>query len=92
MTCLDLYRSTNYEDERMKDHAEQLLSEIHAIIGELCETEENESDAAWENVDEADELISDGWTLLGSMWNSIKSNKTTQLNVLENLYQQFYFM
>ena len=58
LTCLDLYRSRKYEDERMKDHAEQLLYEINSIIGEVHEDDEN-IEADWEDEDEIDNIIDD---------------------------------
>ena len=58
LTCLDLYRSRNYEDERMKDHAEQLLYELESIIGEIHGDDEN-IEADWEDEDEIDNVMND---------------------------------
>ena len=53
LVCLDLYDSTTYEDRRLKDHAEQLLREIHAIIGDVSDDDdENEIEANWEDEEE----------------------------------------
>lgn len=53
LTCLDLYHSRKYEDERMKDHAEQLLYELNSIIGEL----NGDDEADWEDDDGTDNLV-----------------------------------
>ena len=59
LTCLDLYRSNTYEDGRMKEHVEQLLSQIKAIIGEVDEEGNDDTDAAWEDEDETDNVKND---------------------------------
>lgn len=58
LICLDLYDSRKYEDERMKDHAEQLLYEINSIIGEVNGDDEN-IEADWEDDDGTDNPLHD---------------------------------
>lgn len=51
--CLKLYAAFEYEDERLKSHADELLKELHGIVGQTTgEDEEEEED--WEDADDDD--------------------------------------
>ncbi|KAI5294395.1 hypothetical protein KEM52_004116 [Ascosphaera acerosa] len=59
---LKLYKQQEYEDERLKEHAEELIAELEKEIGEVKEDEEQEedivvvagSDGEWENASDDD--------------------------------------
>ncbi|KAJ4272151.1 hypothetical protein NW762_000862 [Fusarium torreyae] len=51
MQCLKLYEQQDYEDERLGEHAKELLSNINKEIGEPVNGEENE----WEDASDGDE-------------------------------------
>lgn len=51
-TCLRLYRLQDYEDDRLKDHAVELRTELHKALG--IEQDENDDDA-WEDEDDDDD-------------------------------------
>lgn len=48
--CLKLYTMIEYEDERLKEHAEEILKELHGMIGPAVEGEDEE----WEDADDDD--------------------------------------
>lgn len=51
--CLKLYGMLEYEDERLKEHAEELLKELNDVLGPAVEGEEDEwSDEDGEDDDE----------------------------------------
>jgi tetratricopeptide (TPR) repeat protein len=56
--CLKLYALLEYEDERLKDHADELLKELNDILGPA--TAEDEVDAAWEDEDDSDDAEMEG--------------------------------
>jgi len=45
---LKLYRLQEYEDERLRDHAIELLDELNKALGDN-ESDENVSDEDWED-------------------------------------------
>lgn len=49
--CLKLYTMLEYEDDRLKDHADELLKELNATLGPSTGEEEEE----WEDAGEDDE-------------------------------------
>lgn len=49
--CLKLYALLEYEDERLKDHAEEILKELNDVLGPSTGEEEEE----WEDADEDEE-------------------------------------
>jgi len=56
--CLKLYAVLEYEDERMKDHADELLKDLNGTLGpttEDDEDDEDEEDDGWEDADGGDE-------------------------------------
>ncbi|ETI22162.1 hypothetical protein G647_06235 [Cladophialophora carrionii CBS 160.54] len=51
--CLRLYRVLSYDDERLQDHAVELVDGLKKALGAEGEMDEDEDDA-WEDVDEQD--------------------------------------
>ena len=49
--CLKLYGAFQYEDERLHDHAEEILKELNDTLGPSTGEEEDDDD--WEDADEA---------------------------------------
>ncbi|KAI5303431.1 hypothetical protein KEM56_007545 [Ascosphaera pollenicola] len=64
---LKLYKQQEYEDERLRDHAQELVRELEAEIGEVAEEDTEEeivevggSDGEWENAsDDEDDTMKD---------------------------------
>ncbi|EXJ85073.1 hypothetical protein A1O3_05748 [Capronia epimyces CBS 606.96] len=55
-TCLRLYRVQEYEDERLRDHALELVQQLNKVLG--VEDQMDDDDAAWEDEeDEEDEDV-----------------------------------
>ena len=53
---LKLYEMQEYEDERLRDHALELVGGLDAELGEMGENEEEEEGGEWEDEeDEGDE-------------------------------------
>ena len=52
--CLRLYRKTEYEDERLKEHALEVLKKLDGILGEES-GEKGDEDAEWEDEDDEDD-------------------------------------
>ncbi|KAF2447705.1 TPR domain-containing protein [Karstenula rhodostoma CBS 690.94] len=53
--CLKLYAAFEYEDERLKAHADELLKELHGVVGPSTgEEEEEEEGEDWEDADDDD--------------------------------------
>lgn len=51
--CLLLFEAQQYEDERLGEHAKELLASVNAEVGDLPdEDDEDEDGAGWEDVDE----------------------------------------
>lgn len=51
--CLLLFEAQEYEDERLGEHAKELLSTVNAEVGDLPDEEDEDEDGAgWEDVDE----------------------------------------
>ncbi|KAJ9157714.1 TPR domain-containing protein [Pleurostoma richardsiae] len=48
--CLDLFAAQEYEDERLGEHAKEMLVEVKAEIGD-DEDDEDDGDDGWEDVD-----------------------------------------
>lgn len=61
--CVELYEVLEYEDERLRDHAAELLSELTHHLGPQTDldeaAEEVEDDTIWEDFEEGEELTSD---------------------------------
>ncbi|KAJ4354448.1 uncharacterized protein N0V89_006185 [Didymosphaeria variabile] len=55
--CLKLYAAFEYEDERLKAHADELLKAITGVVGPSTGDEEDED---WEDADEVDDAEMDG--------------------------------
>ena len=53
--CLKLYTMLEYEDERLKDHAEEILRELHSVLGPSGGEAENE----WEDAEDSEGEDSD---------------------------------
>lgn len=54
--CLKLYTLLEYEDERLKDHAEELLKDLNSILGPPTGGEEDdEDDEGWEDAADDDD-------------------------------------
>jgi tetratricopeptide (TPR) repeat protein len=49
--CLKLYGMLEYEDERLKEHADELLNDLNGTLGPLTE-EDEEEDEGWEDADD----------------------------------------
>lgn len=49
--CMLLFEAQEYEDERLGEHAQELLATVNAAVGELPDEEEEEGDG-WEDMDE----------------------------------------
>ncbi|KAJ4296647.1 hypothetical protein N0V90_006695 [Kalmusia sp. IMI 367209] len=57
--CLKLYAAFQYEDERLKAHADEILKELNGVLGPSTgEEEEDEED--WEDADDDDDAEMDG--------------------------------
>lgn len=56
MQCLKLYQLQEYEDERLGEHAKELLQDINKEIGEPAEGEEDEWEDATDNEDGDEEM------------------------------------
>jgi tetratricopeptide (TPR) repeat protein len=52
--CLQLFRTQEYEDERLGDHTKELLEVIQSEIGNAS-TDDGDEDDGWENSDNSDE-------------------------------------
>ena len=52
---LRLYEMQDYEDERLRDHAVELVAELDAELGEIGEDEEDGAGEEWEDEGEDDE-------------------------------------
>jgi tetratricopeptide (TPR) repeat protein len=52
--CLKLYAAFEYEDERLKAHADELLKELNGVVGPSTGEEEEEEDEDWEDADNDD--------------------------------------
>ncbi|KAL6706784.1 hypothetical protein ACN47E_005120 [Coniothyrium glycines] len=50
--CLKLYNLLEYEDERLKEHAEEILKDLNDVLGPVVEGEDEDED--WEDADEDD--------------------------------------
>lgn len=57
-TCLRLYRVQAYEDDRLRDHARELVHELNKELGVEDEKEggdDDDEEGAWEDEDESDD-------------------------------------
>jgi len=56
VTCLKLYGKLDYEDQRLKTHAEELLEEMNNILGPApADGEADDEDEEWEGIEEDEE-------------------------------------
>ncbi|KAF1972859.1 TPR-like protein [Bimuria novae-zelandiae CBS 107.79] len=53
--CLKLYAGFEYEDERLKDHAEEILKELNSVLPPSTGEEEEEEEDDWEDAGDDDE-------------------------------------
>lgn len=51
-SCLRLYRVQAYEDDRLRDHAKELVHDLNTRLGLEDGGDEEEDDAAWEDEDD----------------------------------------
>jgi tetratricopeptide (TPR) repeat protein len=58
--CLKLYTLLEYEDERLKEHADEILKELNDTLGPSTGEEEEEWEDAGEDEDEEDDEEMDG--------------------------------
>lgn len=65
LSCLGMYQQTEYEDERLRDHARELVAAIErefeegGVVGFEDEDEDEEGDG-WEGVESGEEEEGDG--------------------------------
>jgi tetratricopeptide (TPR) repeat protein len=52
---LALYQALQYEDERLRDHAVELVQGLNEVLGEPDEADEEEDGDAWEDADESED-------------------------------------
>lgn len=52
---LRLYQVLEYEDERLRDHALELVKELDGVLGPATEDDEDEDGGDWEDADGADD-------------------------------------
>jgi tetratricopeptide (TPR) repeat protein len=52
LRCLKLYRIQDYEDEKLRDHAQELVAQLNSVLGEPAE---DEADAYDDDEDDEDE-------------------------------------
>ena len=59
--CLKIYAAFEYEDERLKDHTEEMLKELNDVLGPSTGEEEEEEEDEWEEAgDDDDDAEMDG--------------------------------
>jgi len=52
LKCLKLYAKLEYEDERLKSHADELVEGMNKILGPPVEGGDDEEDDEWEGIEE----------------------------------------
>jgi tetratricopeptide (TPR) repeat protein len=52
--CLTTYQALDYEDERLRDHAQELIASLNEILGEPEETDSEDDAEDWEEDDDND--------------------------------------
>lgn len=63
LKSIQLYEMLEYEDERLRDHAAEITSELNHQLGppmaedEAAEDEEAEEEAGWEDIEDTEELM-----------------------------------
>jgi len=55
LKCLKLYGKLDYEDERLKAHADELVTEMNKVLGPPVEGADDEEDEEWEGIEDEDE-------------------------------------
>jgi len=61
LQCLRLYGLVGYEDERLQEHANELIESLNAVLGERAEGDNaNEDEDDWEDAEESDDEVMDG--------------------------------
>jgi len=52
LKCLKLYGKLEYEDERLKAHADELVAEMNKVLGAPVDGADDEEDEEWEGIEE----------------------------------------
>ena len=52
--CLDNFKSQDYEDDRLRDHAIELLKDLDSKLGPVPSEEGKEGDNAWQDLEDGD--------------------------------------
>jgi tetratricopeptide (TPR) repeat protein len=52
LKCLKLYGKLEYEDERLKAHADELVAEMNKVLGPPVEGDDDDDDEEWEGIEE----------------------------------------
>ncbi|KAL1306894.1 hypothetical protein AAFC00_005539 [Neodothiora populina] len=55
LSCLKLYRTLEYEDERLKEHAEELVGRLNDVLGPPPAEDDDEDEAEWDGIDDDDD-------------------------------------
>lgn len=58
LQCLRLYQLQQYEDERLRDHATEIIESLNQVLGEP--TEEGGEDDDWEDAEESGDELMEG--------------------------------
>ncbi|PKS10654.1 hypothetical protein jhhlp_002409 [Lomentospora prolificans] len=57
--CLKLFKQQGYEDDRLGEHARELIQATEKVLGPLPEGEEDDDDDVWEDDEDGDESSDD---------------------------------
>jgi predicted Zn-dependent protease len=60
LQCLRLYNLLGYQDERLKEHADELIQSLNSVLGEPADDATAEDDDEWEDADESEDEVMDG--------------------------------
>ena len=61
LQCLRLYGLVGYEDERLQEHANELIESLNAILGDRAEADNaNDDEDDWEDAEGSDDEVMDG--------------------------------
>ncbi|KIX04252.1 uncharacterized protein Z518_07806 [Rhinocladiella mackenziei CBS 650.93] len=53
--CLELYRAQEYEDERLQEHAVELVQQLNQVLGVEDQMDDDEDEDAWEDEEDEDD-------------------------------------